>query len=830
MKDALAARQPCHFRQRRILQRHVPLRALPQYCLLLFLFLLPSASSQATAAPAPAAARESAVMQARSGDAKGALAKLKELVKSYPDDPRLLADATIVANWAGDDPYALDIYAKAQTPKNDAGVVEAAARSARNLHHYAVALDLFRDAANLARDRWQPRLGYAMVLTDEGHYDEAAEWMKPLVLTQGSEPDVERGEAYLCARQRDFACAIRMYQQLIQQIPGDRDRLQCQLAQQISELGGNTLARGMCDSARGTEKLQLVADQAAERVRWSDSVDHDWQARNADAEEALTLLDGVIAASHPSDLVWRQAQWDRLLALYNLYRMQDVVDSWEHLRSLNVEVPDYALAKVANAYLTLRHPREAERLYRSLVERSPDDGELWSGLTYAEFESEHISEAFQTIDKAYGNSPAWLQSPGLKVPQPNDSHASLGIQAAAMRRYADMPHQAQTRLAGLMGLAPADPELGRAMAMTYLARGWPLKAIRQERIADSFELKDELPVLQDAEILEGAGRHEEADALMAPLLKREGNSPALNRFLSERAVKRGWQASVDSGYEWSNGRYLGNAEHSEAYLYSPFIHDRWRAYLHAIGDSGQFTAGSAYRSRSAMGIRYAYNRQSFWGEAGADSGSAGLIPAGTAGTEFNLGDQWILGVEGDSDNLTDVQLIAQLAGIRARSVSVHAAWRKSELTSVRGTLERLLYSDGNQRSVISGTLGQRIWTAPRLQVDLSPQAWASANSKDQNRAYFNPKHDLSLGPAATVSWITWRRYDRSLLQSFAVYAAPYWQQNYGVKAAVSAGLTEHWKLSKRLGLVGNLVWNGQPYDGTREPYTNLSFGLIWGNQ
>jgi biofilm PGA synthesis protein PgaA len=798
--------------------------------LAILLLSLTGAACLAAPAAAPSAVRESAVRQARAGDPKGALRILQELVHSYPDDPRLLADATIVANWAGDDRYTLGLYARAQTPKSDSGVVEAAARSARNLHQFDLALQLFRRAELLSPKGWQSQLGYAMVLTDQGQYKAAAAMMRPLLLTEGDEPDVERGEAYLCLRQENFPCSIAMYQRLLKQLPQDTKQIDCQMAHSLSQAGADSLAQSICDSSEEGDKLSLEAAAGAERVRWAESIDHDWQRRKADSDQALTMLNDVIAASHPADPVWRQAQSDRLLALYDLYRMADVVNSWQHLQKLGTKVPDYALARVAAAYLSLHHPRTAEPMYQGLAERSPADGDLWSALAYAEFESEHIRQSFSTVDQANNDTPAWLQSPGLKVPQPNQFHASLALQAAQMRGFADMPAQEQKRLSALLGLAPADPQLGRAMALTYLARGWPLMAVRQEQVADSFEQKSDLPVLEDAEVLEGAGRREESDALLAPLLRREGHSPAVDRFLTERAVERGWQASLTSGYEWSSGRYLGNSWHSEAYLYSPLLNDRWRIFEHAVGDTGQFVEGSAYRSRGATGLRYDYRRQSFWGEVAGDTGNAGLVPAGAAGAQFSLGDHWVLGAAGDWDNLSDVQLIGQLAGVRARSGSVNAEWRQSELSSVHLNLERMLFNDGNQRSVVAGEWNQRVLTAPRLQIGVSPQVWASANSKDQSRLYFNPKQDFSFGSSATVNWVTWRRYDRSFLQRFTVYAAPYWEENYGTNGAVSGGYTQLWKLTRRLGLIGRFAWHGQPYDGVRQPYTDLSFGLTWGNQ
>src|SRR5580700_5118517 len=80
-------------------------------------FLLISASllmsgNNAGATDAPRSQREAAVIAARNGDTQAGLVALEALLLKYPDDPRLLADTTIVANWAGNDQLALDLYGR----------------------------------------------------------------------------------------------------------------------------------------------------------------------------------------------------------------------------------------------------------------------------------------------------------------------------------------------------------------------------------------------------------------------------------------------------------------------------------------------------------------------------------------------------------------------------------------------------------------------------------------------------------------------------------------------------------------------------------------------
>jgi len=784
----------------------------------------------ANAADAPRAQREAAVAEARAGNAKDGLKELQSLVQKHPDDPRLLADTVAVAGWAGDDEYALEVYARPQTPKNDVMATEAAAHSARNLHKYSLALNLYRHAETLDPELWQAHLGEAMVLTDQGDYSSASRLMRPLLRDHSKEKDVELGQAYLCERQANFTCALSMYEARLEQTPRDRE-LQCQLAQVLSNAGGGTYSLSLCEQPAALGSRLLEANKAAENLRWTQVYGSSAAQRKAQETQALALLDAVIAASPVKDRTAQRAQFDRLLALSELRRWRDVTHSYERLTRLGVAVPPYALEAVGGAYLGLRQPRQAEHIYRAIVQQSPDDGTAWSGLAYAQFENENIHAAFHTIDHAYADAPVWVGARNLKVPQSNSLHTDLGLQAAQMRGYAGLFKEEQKRLMALRALAPANVDLRRALAMTYLDRGWKLRAIEEERIADSYQQKDELPALEQVEILDGAGQRDQSDRLLAPLLKREGNSLAVERYLGERTIERGWQLDAAGAYEWSSGRYIGSTDqHSEAHLYTPFAANRWRVYLHELSDSGNFYAGFASRTRAGLGLSYNYARQAAWGEVAGDTGTNEAALAGDGGFQVSLGDHWTLRAQGDSDSISDVQLIAVLAKIRARSAEFNLGWRANELFSANVGLQRVLFSDGNQRAAISAMVDRRLWTTPRLQLNLSAEEWASTDSRDQNRIYFNPKHDFSLGPRASLNWLTWRHYDRSFHQEMSLYSAPYWQENYGVGNVVSATYGVHWMVSKRLGFIGNATWDSQPYDGSNEPYTAANFGLTWGSQ
>jgi biofilm PGA synthesis protein PgaA len=785
----------------------------------------------ARAAEAPRAQREAAVIEARKGDTKTGLAALQALLQKYPDDPRLLADTTIVANWAGEDQFAVSLYAHHQTPKNDGGVVEAAARSSRNLQWYGLAIELYRRAQKLDPERWQPHLGEALVLTDQGDYASADKLMKPLLDLHGNEKDVILGEGYLCSREANFSCSIAMYQNYLVKYPDDI-QVRTNMALALSRVGGQTFAeasytKDVRPAARETDR-GLSGAAGGEEVNWGAAYAPTRALQRADSEMALTRLNGVIAASSAEDPVWKAAEYDRLIALFDLRRPQDAVRSYEALKHQGLDVPSYAVQVVAGAYLASRHPETAEKLYAKLLKESPSDGSLWSGLAYSQMERWHPNEALATIDRAYGAAAPAFQPQGLVAPRSNTMRLNLESQAAQMRVDVGLMAEGQRRLKGLLAAAPANENIRWELAASDLSRGWPRRAVVESRIAAGYATQDELPSLASVEINEGAGLRDEVDASIPKLRVREDDSPALKRFLRQAAIERGWQFYAEAAFGWGSGEFVGNSDqHSDTHLYSPWLNNRWRIYGHELSDSGDFGTSTAERTRGSAGVQYSYGQQEAWAELGYDTGTNRI--AGNVGGKLSLSDEWTVRAEADSDSY-DVPVRALTGNVYGRSVDTDLEWRASELRLAHIGLQRVLFSDGNQRAALSGAWDERMRTTPRLQASIHAEGWASSNSLNENRAYFNPALDFSLGPRASLDWLTWQRYDHSVHQIIEVYVAPYWQQNYGLGDALSVHYGQIWKLREGLGGRCGVDWTSQPYDGVNETRTALSCAVLWGSQ
>ena len=276
--------------------------------IVLALGLLSTVAARAGNTNAPAAEREAAVTQARAGDAAGGLALLQSLLRQYPDDARLLADTTIVAGWAGNDSLTLQLYGRPETPKDDPGVSEAAARAARNLKQYDLAIELYRHSEALAPERWLPRLGEAMVLADKGDYTPASALMQPLLREHREEKEVMLAQANLCRRQGDLACALAMYELRLDQSADDVET-RCLLAETLSELGGASYALRLCDHRGASEEWRLSA-AAAENVRWGEAYAPTHVQQQSESELALARLDGVIFDPYHRGRILSEGEWD----------------------------------------------------------------------------------------------------------------------------------------------------------------------------------------------------------------------------------------------------------------------------------------------------------------------------------------------------------------------------------------------------------------------------------------------------------------------------------------------------------------------------------------
>lgn len=783
-------------------------------------------------------AQRSAVAQQARKDPAAGLVALQALLKDHPENMPLVADTILVANWAGEDRLALHLYARHPSLQSNADAVEAAARSARNIEDRTRAVTLFRTAGKLSPKRWQPRLGLALTLAEDGQNDEAESLLEALLLEQSHNTEVLAGCAYGFRLTDKSLRAMAAYEGWLEQTPKN-EGVQNGLALMLSRMRGNFRASQLPVTDPLT-RIEIAVGLVAERIRWGQSYA---PTRVLQKEETLAAMADIERAENLGAQLRRglqggerrHAQWlaqrleyDRVVALRDLLEMQAARDAYEQLPA-DPDPPAYVREAAADAYLALHLPAQSEPLYQELVSEAPELATPWIGLAYSQLERENPAGALATMAEAKDRSPIWLEAPGLRIPQANPDHEMIETQEALMFSFAEDYPTAQKMMEKLRDEAPANLSIREAMARVYLARGWPDRAEEELLIAQTFEPNDDGITLAMAEVHETQGRRDESDAEIRTLMQNAPDHERMRSFLKDRDVDRGWRVTLGGTQGFGNGAQVGSQDqHEEARVETPLLDNRWRFFAKQLYSYADYSAGDANRWRVGGGVTYDYDGKGAWLGAYYQNGTTGENVVVDGGGTLALGDHWSLAAEGSSDSL-DVPLQAALAGVRGYGGEASVTWRDNERRSLTLATNLTRFDDGNDRGALALTWNERLYTTPKLKLNSRFIAYGSANSKD-DRTYFNPRRDLELGPWVELDWLTARSYEFEFHQYLGAYGGAYWQEDYGTGPSLSVRYGQRWQPKYGSAITWEIVYGRRPYDGGQEDRLAIAFGIEWGGK
>ncbi|MFO1351043.1 MAG: tetratricopeptide repeat protein [Gammaproteobacteria bacterium] len=213
--------------------------------------------AQQTSVETPDTLRQRAVAEARAGRLAEALALFAQLRQSVPADRAVLYDYAVVLTWAGRNAEALELLARMAPRAAPDYVLEALAKAARDAHRYDQAITLYRLLLERRPDHPQARLGLALALTDGGQFPEAKRRFDELL--KETPYDIGRllGYAYYWQRNRNFARALALFEQVLRVDPGNREAL-----------SGKALAKARQPAPPPPSPAQIAA-QAEQKPCWS---------------------------------------------------------------------------------------------------------------------------------------------------------------------------------------------------------------------------------------------------------------------------------------------------------------------------------------------------------------------------------------------------------------------------------------------------------------------------------------------------------------------------------------------------------------------------------
>lgn len=770
---------------------------------------------------------DSAIRMARLGDTGLALERLLALHAKYPEDARILIDAVIVANWAGNNSRAVELMRESRLASRDADALEAAARSARNLHDYDSANAWIDAVLRVDPRRLSARVTRAMLLAESDYVPAAKLAVDELLAAHPNDVAVVLAAAYVKQRSGDKFDALALYQRA-KALKPDSVEAAAGVRLALGNVGAAHAALEQTPKPGKVERERLHTDTVAEAVRFGLVEPVAKQDRFAEAREALAMVDENIAKLPADNPVQRtRARIDRLHALRSVEEMQAILDDAAALGRDKIELPIHAKVPLADALLYLRHPRKAIAVYETVLKSNPDQPEVEFSLMYAQLESERFGDARETLDRLLERQKPWLTAPGLIRPEQNPIRARAEITLALLLSFGDDLDGAQALLEKLIADAPARAELHRELAMVYLRRGWATRAHAEYRIAQSIDTDDLGSKIGLVSVSRNINEYKNVEASLVELEAAEPTNLHVQRARDEWDAVRGWQFDISDLRGRGDSQVFGNRDHDqEVTLQTPLIDDAWRIYAQQRKQTAEIPEGYVEYLRAGLGVRYTQEQldvRAAWLPQRDDYATRDSL---NVSARWRFDDYWWVAGEFDTAS-AEAPLRARFYGITAAASTVAAGWQRDDLLDAQVRASYMDFTDGNQRESVSAELRQRAVTTPHVKVDAHFELGASRNSLE-GVPYFNPSSDAIGLAGLTLDWLTWRHYENNLQQRFGISAGQYWQEGYGNSGVLRAGAEHEWQFGPHFSFRYGLGWFRQSYDGNQEIRREWFAALHWG--
>ncbi len=777
---------------------------------------------RAEAAEPPAAAAEvrhrQAVELARTGRAEAALEILRPLHEADPQNPRITYDYLVVLGWAGRDAEAVQLAPVISADEAPAYVLEALGKSFRNLGRFREAEEIYRRGAARFPSHLAFGVGLGLTRVDAGQAESAVAGLERLEREYPGNPDILLALAYAHEARRNHVEALHCYQRVLNMVPGNREALRRQILS-LEALGAPFLAAELADRDPGLlsaeERLRLQGSRAALAVRWGDLPPPSESERFADTDRALRLLDETLQGldySLPTARAYEhRARADRLVALRDRWRMQEVVEEYGRLRQEGAAIPYTSLGAVGDAFLYLERPEEARDVYLQALEQQPGDFNTLLSLVYVYVELEDFDRAITLADHLNRTRPIWLSADGKAAPKPNPEKLQAELAAVLSRAYANDLDEASSQLEALHGAAPNNAQISADLGNVYGDRGWPRRARETYELGLALDRQHRGLQIGLAQSYLDLGEYRLAEQAIERLARIYPEDKAVQRLQWLWQVHNMRELVVEVGHGESSGTEFGSRETIVgATLYSRPWRYNWRSYLSAYYHLADFPEGTENYRRFGVGLEYRQRNL----EADAEltfNQDGGDEFGGRLAATWRPDDRWAFPASVEKFS-RETPLRALENGTTADAATIGAVYRASELFQAGLSLQAMDFSDGNFRYVVAGDLTRRVFTRPHFRTDLRLDLSTSENS-ETDVPYFSPDQDFSAAVTGDFLHLLWRRYSRSFSHRLALTLGNYWQDGYDDDYIAGALYEQTWETDYRFLLSYGFSRSRRVFDG-----------------
>lgn len=798
--------------------------------------------------------QDEAVTAARLGKLADALARLRSLHQHHPDDQFLLSDYLTVLQWNRENESVLTLAGRLRLASAPPYAVEAVARAMLAVRGPYDAETFMETAVEAQCRNPEMLISAARIAGGSGdpykaarYLDEAERSRAPGLGARIEAARRENGDEQIKAMD-----ALNEVERTLARLPDNQDALRIK-ARALSAGGAHQEARAVVDgrlsSAGRTSGLPLEHAQdirraaSLESAAWGEqsAIPRYLEERERHLEAALDALDELAASPQcaVSEQCRIRTRMDRMQPLYALGRDREVVAEYENVMAKSPPLSPAAQLAAAGARMRLHEPRLAAEIYSNVISRrdeyhphlSPDDlFTAESGLFWAYLEDERLSAALDQAHALYDRAirPTGGQPPFADTDWKKSAAAAILGYAYLYTGCLDKAEQHFTTLARS---APAMLDAQSGLAGTYSMRGLPRTALDTLARARVFSPDDINLAVRTADALMDIQNWRNAKEILDSLEPYSLHSQAVRQLQRRWETHSLFELRVDGA--WAKNfaaKNPGTTDRSqtpslEGRLYSPPIAYDWRMYAGFAMAESDFAEGHARQGLTLAGVEYRGTWLTASLEARNDHVKTDKLGLGLYGS-VTPDDHWSFPFTLEKDS-RETPLRARNADVTADNVRLGVAYRWNESRRLDGSIGGMSFSDGNRRLSMEGSFTQRLWAWQTHYLDGTAGIYASGNSKDADRPYFNPKADMDVGGTLTYGALLWRDYDTSLSHALSLGAGGYAQLDHGAGPVWSVAYSQSLDWTDRFAVTCGAGVSRRIYDGNPENSLNTFFSLVW---
>lgn len=780
---------------------------------------------------------DSLIIGARNGNFTPALNFLRTANKTQHSQ-LYASDHILISSWAGLDNEVVSQYEDSRTYLSaNADVLEAVARAYRNLKRWPEALDTYSKALQSRPDDNGALVGRVMTLADSGKQSVAVQQAHALVANQPKNVERRLALGYAYWRNQQKYSALREIDQARLLAPENNNvKREYLLALQRAGVTAQALklAEQNPELISSKELRSLQRARVADYVRMSD-------LPTAKETERFKLADMAIAESNNLLRKWatnaqasddaKVLRIDRMGALYNRFYMQKVLDEYQHFNAQGVQLPDYALRWVAGAYLYLRQPEHAAKLYRQILAsgdtKSPARLSDQQALYYALNESQQSAAAAKLVP-VIADQPRRVYQKGLPRGKANPDWLAGKVMEVSAAQSSNDLKGAEEKIQTLANSAPGNTELRTMRADIYSARGWSRRSEAELKEAENIS-----PRSIDVEISQGYTAQalqewRQFELYATDVISRYPERLSAQRLDRAHALHNMAELRISSNGGISpDNTATGTGDFGlDTVLYSSPINYNWRVFGGVGYNQGKFQEGKGHNRYQRGGVEWRSRNHSIEAEINNQNYGHGNKQGGRLSASHDLNDNWQYGWSLDWLS-RETPLRALNSDVTSDSFSGYLLWQQNERRRWRLSLSPQRFDDGNNR--ISGSISgeERAYTSPRLIADVLLDIGASHNSQPGEGPYFSPENDLSILPSLRLTHSLYERYERTWSQQAQFGLGSYNQRNYGTAPIGFISYGQRVNMDDQLNFGATVSALSRPYDGERETEYRLVFDLSY---